>query len=344
MPQLTEQELNSKIKTNFCDKYLIYGEETYLTKAYIDKLIKASVDDSFVDFNLRVYEPDEPDLSDIYESCLAVPMMAETKCVVVKEYPIEDADENDIKALETMLVENPEDNTLVFAYPTVQPKGNLANVKAMVKLFEKYGCVVKFTQKTRQDLVKLLENSAKKRNKIFEGGVADYLVGTVGMDLNLLLNELDKVCAYADGNIKRSDVDAVCIKSLEAKVFVMTDDLLAGRFDAAFHGLSKLFENHEEPMQIMGAIISQYANIYRVKAAVKSGGSPDALAGYYGYKAGDFKLKKAAQAASKLTFEQIKESLEILGEADAQMKSTSIGNKQILEQMLVKLTRAGKRK
>lgn len=344
MPELSEQELKVKIKTNFSDAYLLYGEETFLTKTYVDKLVSVSVDEGFSAFNLKVYESEETNLSEIYESCLAVPMMAQSKCVLVKDYPIGECDDKDLNALETLLKENPEDNTLIFAYPNDQPKGK--NFNAMVKLFKEYGCVTDFSKKTVSDLAKILESGAKKRGKIFEGGVPEYLINNVGLDLNLLLNELEKVCAYADGNIKKSDVDAVCSKSLEAKVFDMIKDLLSGKFDSAFHRLSKLFDQREDEYMIMGALISQYTDIYRAKAAVKSGAGVGSLSEYYSaYKKGsDFRLNKAATNSNSLSFEQLTECLEILGAADEEMKSSSTDKKQILEQTLVKLTRAGKRK
>lgn len=343
MPVITEQELKAKIKTNFNGIYLLYGEETFLTKSYTEKLAQVSVDESFRDFNLKIYECENTELSDIYESCLAVPMMAESKCVIVKEYPVGDCDDKDLESIKTLLEENPPDNTLVFAYPTVQPKGKSFN--AMVKLFNEYGCTVEFSKKTVSELARVLEAGAKKRDKQFDPGVADYLVNNVGTDLNLLLNELEKVCAYADSNIKRTDVDAVCIKSLESKVFDMIKDLIAGKFDSAFHRLSKLFEMREDEYMILGALIAQYTDIYRAKAAVKAGENAGVLAQYYSaYRKGEFRLQKAASNGNSLTFEQLAESIEILSEADEEMKSSSTDKKRILEQTLVKLTRAGKRK
>ena len=338
---MSESELKVKIKSSPNGAYLFYGEESYLVKVYTDMLIKATVDDSFGDFNLHVFDCDDADLSDIYESVSAVPMMAESKCVVVKSYPVEEAQERDMKALEQMLEDNPPDNCLIFSYPAVQPKTSDAN--KLSKLFSKYGVSVKFEKKTVSDLVKIVEKGAKSRGKSFAPGAAKEFVENVGEDLNLLVNELEKVCAYSDGEIRRQDIDAVCIKSLEANVFYMVGDLVRGNFDKAFHTLSSLFEKREDEYKILGAVISQYADMYRAKAAFSAGKNISGITQAYSAYAGrDFRLTKALNPAKSMSFEKLSECISILSQADIQLKSTQNDKRSVLEQTFVKLARAAK--
>ncbi|MEE1011242.1 MAG: hypothetical protein U0L11_04315, partial [Acutalibacteraceae bacterium] len=169
------------------------------------------------------------------------------------------------------------------------------------------------------------------------------LITCVGSDLNTLLNETEKVCAYAQGEeVLRSDVDAVCIKSLDAKVFDMIKDLTAGRFDSAFRKLSQLFEQREDEFQILGALIAQYSDIYRAKAAVKSGNRAEVVAKYYNYAGKEFRLTNAARNGSSLSFEAIGECVEILLQADNTLKSSALDKRLVLEQTVVKLARAGR--
>ncbi len=341
MPILNETALKEKLKENPVGVYLIYGEESYLKKIYVEKIISKTVDPAFEDFNFHSFDGKESTLSDIYESAGAVPMMAETKCVLVKDFPLDNLDENGLEQLETVLSDNPEDCALIFSFVAYEPKGTKWN-KA-VKLFEKYGFAVKLDKKTANDLVKMLESGAKKRGKPFDKGVASYLITCVGSDLNTLLNETEKVCAYAQGGfVKKSDVDAVCIKSLDAKVFDMIKDLTAGRFDSAFRKLSLLFEQREDEFQILGALIAQYSDIYRAKAAVKAGERADAVAKYYNYAGKEFRLSNAARNGSSLSFDDIGECIEILQWADTTLKSSALDKRLVLEQTVVKLARVGR--
>ena len=341
MPILNEAALKDKLKVNPVGVYLIYGEESFLKKTYVDKIVSKTVDPAFEDFNFHTFDGKECTLSDVYESAEAVPMMAETKCVLVKDFPLDNLDDNGFEQLERVVSENPDDCALIFSFVAYEPKG--AKWNKAVKLFEKYGYAVKLDKKTSIELSKMLESGAKRRGKPFAKGVASYLITCVGSDLNTLLNEMEKVCAYAQGEeVLKSDVDAVCIKSLDAKVFDMIKDLTAGRFDSAFRKLSLLFEQREDEFQILGALIAQYSDIYRAKAAVKSGNRAEMIAKFYNYAGKEFRLTNAARSGSSLSFEAIGECIEILLEADTTLKSTAMNKRLVLEQAVVKLARAGR--
>lgn len=341
MPALNESALKEKLKENPVGVYLFYGEEKYSVKAYVDKIIKKTVDESFADFNFHTFDGKESTLSEVYESAQAVPMMAETKCVLAKDFPLDTLDDDGLDRLRTIIEDTPEDCALVFSFVAYEPKG--AKWTKVIKLFEKYAYAVKLDKKTAQELAAMLERGAKKRGTAFGKGVAAYLVSCVGSDLNMLLNETEKVCAYAQGEITKSDVDAVCIKSLDAKVFDMIKDLTARRFDSAFKKLEILFEQREDEFQILGALIASYTDIYRAKAAVKSGGRAENVAQFYNYSGKEFRLTNAARSSSSLTFDDIGECIEILVEADTAMKSTSTDKRLILEKAVVKLARVGGR-
>ncbi len=342
MPLLNEQSLKEKLRDNPVGVYLIYGEESYLKKIYIDKIISKTVDDAFADFNFHTFDGKECTLSEVYESAEAVPMMAESKCVLVKDFPLDTLDDNGFEQLERVISENPDDCALIFSFIAYEPKG--AKWNKAVKLFEKYGFAVKLDRKTAVELIKMLESGAKKRGKPFAKGAASYLISCVGSDLNTLLNETEKVCAYAQGEeVTKGDIDSVCIKSLDAKVFDMIKDLIAGRFDSAFRKLSLLFEQREDEFQILGALIAQYSDIYRAKSAVKSGARAEEVAKYYNYAGKEFRLANAARNSSSLSFADIGECIDILSQADTTLKSSALDKRLVLEQTIVKLARAGGR-
>lgn len=342
MPVLNESALKEKLRGSALGAYVIYGEESYLKKIYTDKIISKTVDESFADFNFHTFDGKNCTLSEIYESAEAVPMMSETKCVLVKDFPLDSLDDNGFEQLEQVLRDNPDDCALVFSFVAHEPKGVKWN--KVVKLFDKFGYAVKLDKKSPAELIKLIESGAKKRGKPFAKGVSSYLISCVGSDLNTLLNETEKACAYASGEeVTKSDVDSVCIKSLEAKVFDMIKDLTAGRFDSAFRKLSVLFEQREDEFQILGALIAQYSDIYRAKAAVKSGNRAEAVAKYYNYTGKEFRLTNAARNGSSLSFADIGECIEILSWADATLKSSALDKRLVLEQTVVKLARVGRR-
>ncbi len=345
MPAIEQKELDKKIKENPIGAYLLYGEESYLVKTYVDKLSKATTDEAFKDFNLRIYDGDDVSLSEVYDSVTAVPMMAESKCVIVKDYSFDDADKgsrNDIENLESILRDNPDDNCLIFSYAASLPKKNFKEIE---KLFKKYGYSVDFSKKSPIELAKTLEKGAKKRGKTFENNAAAYMVKSVGSDLNLLVNELDKLCAYAQGEtIKETDIDEICTKCLDEKVFAMVKELTSRNFESAFKKLETLmYEQGEDVYMILGALNSQYIDMYRAKALREAGMSFGCMGEIYqAYKNKIFKLENASKIVSLISIDKIRECLEILSDADIALKSSAEEKEHVLERTLVRLSTVGR--
>ena len=341
MPDLSRVNLDEKLKNDPMGIYLLCGEESFLVRTYADRIVKACVDESFADFNVHIIDAESPDLSEVYDLSLSVPMMAPAKCVSVKNYPVSEATSDNLEQLKDLVKDNPEDNALIFSFTSEKPEGK--NFTAMKKIFAQYGFVVDFSKQTLSDLALTLERGAKKRGVSFEKGVARYMVENIGDELDVLQNELEKVCAYCDKTVKKSDVDAVCIKSLDIKVFNMTKALTSGNFDSAFGMLEKLFEQKDaDEFMILGALISQYTDIYRAKSAYASGKPVKEIADAFPslYKGRDFKLTSVKNVCINMSFESLANCLEILADTDRKFKSSQEDKKLILENTLVKLARA----
>jgi len=83
-----------------------------------------------------------------------------------------------------------------------------ARWKAFSAAVDKVGCVVEFPKKTAGDVAKMLCAGAQRRGSSMTPEVARLLVEQCGNDLNLLLNELDKLCALAGvGGVTREHVE-----------------------------------------------------------------------------------------------------------------------------------------
>ena len=84
--KLTEDKLSSAIRAGNIDKlYFLYGKEPFLINMHTDRIIKKTVGEDALDFNLQRLDGNpEPDvLSDYIES---LPVFAERKVITVKDY------------------------------------------------------------------------------------------------------------------------------------------------------------------------------------------------------------------------------------------------------------------
>ena len=110
-----ESQLMQNIKLGHLYRvYLLYGEEKYLKEMYLKKLVKLAAPQGLEEFNLHRFDAGQMEVDDLIESCEALPMMAQQRCVVVEKFDFEALNAQD-KAKVTELLEDPPETTVPFA-------------------------------------------------------------------------------------------------------------------------------------------------------------------------------------------------------------------------------------
>ena len=168
--------------------------------------------------------------------------------------------------------------------------------------------------------------------------VARRLIEQCGNDLHLLLNELDKLCAVAGNNeITAVILDQVAIKNLNAQAYELSNAILQQHYEKAYQILHRLFACRAEPVAVLAALSTAYADLYRAKVASAGGVQAQTLVEEFDYKGKVFRLKYASRDCSRLSLESLRESLDILAQADRRLKSSAVDKKTVLEETAAKL-------
>ncbi|MBQ5994787.1 MAG: DNA polymerase III subunit delta [Clostridia bacterium] len=343
MPQITEASLKAQLKDGkFFSSYLIYGTEAFLKQHYANLIVKKCVSPDMEGFNLRKFDAeDNVSLEALIESTDTLPVFSEHCCTFMKNMPLDSFYSADQKVFEKWLAEMPETTVAVFWQDTDDVgTGKNAKWKNVIKLFEKYGACLCLDKMDSSSLIKTVTGGLAKRGCNIDRAVAAYLVETVGSDLNLLLNEVEKLADYSsDKVITKEDIDDVCTKSLEANVFDLSKGIISGNIEKALSILSVLFENKERPEMILGALCSNFIDMYRVKLCLAEGKSFDAFKDSYSYKNRAFRLNYAKRDAAKVSLDRLSHCIELLNEADMSIKGYGSDPKIILEKLIVELYR-----
>lgn len=332
---MDEAALKAHIKEGPRGLYLLYGQEGYLVEQYARSILRHAVDEEFDAFNLQRFDGQEVAVEELEDAVEALPLMTDTKCVAVRDLVV-NADNGD--RLLSLIRNLPDTCVLVLWQMTVQPDKKKTAWKNLLEEAEKSGTVVRFDRKEPADIARMLVSGAKRRGCTLSGEDARYLVQQVGSDLNLLLGELDKLCALADGEaVTRELIDKACSKSLEAKVFDLSKAILARRAGDAYRLLHQLFTLREEPVVVLGVLSGAYADLYRAKIALTAGGSTEELAGAFkSYKGKEWRLRNAGRDARRMSIETLRDLLEILADTDTALKRGGDG-RMLLEQTVARL-------
>lgn len=345
---LKETELKKHLREQpIAPLYFFYGEESYLTAHYAAQVAaKAVGKDALAEFNYQKFDGQVCTVGELEDAAEALPLMAEHKCVVVRDYDVGGAPAAAHERLMALVSDPPAACVLVFWTDILHPdlKKN-AKWKAFAAAVESVGVCAAFPRKSTGDIVKLLCAGAGRRGCGLRPDTARQLVEQCGDDLNLLLNELDKLCALAgEGEITREMVASAATRNLEASVFDLSKALLQNNYARAYGILNGLFVNREEPVSILAALSNAYADLYRAKVAAAAGLPAESLAADFAYRGREFRLRYAARDSARIPLPVLRQSLEVLADADRRLKSTRADKRVVLEETaarLIVLTRTG---
>lgn len=338
---LNENDLKAHIKSgSYKPCYFIFGEEHYLIRNYVEKIISNGAD-AFPEFNVSCFDGNV-NLQEVFDAAVSFPMMSSRKVVTLCDYPFDKANNSDFGKLLSIFEEIPATTVFVMWCETVEidkKKPGDKFKKLMKAVEDANGAAVYIGRKSESDIVRILQAGAQRRKCRLDPNVARYMVHNCSDDLNTLVNELEKVCLFVgeNGVISNETVDKVCSRSVEASVYNVSKAVLRGDLKGACKLLDDLFYMNTDPAYILNFLSSAYIDIYRVFAARNSNVNINDVAKEFGYGNRAFLLTDADRSVRKFNEKQITESLRLLAECDRLVKGSRVDSRVALEKTLVEL-------
>lgn len=338
MPVLSDKELFQALKEKkLAPVYFLYGAEGYFVTSALNQIIRCAVEPAFESFNLKRFQWGKTPLTEIEDACEALPMMAASKCVAVCDVDAEKLTQEERERLFALMNDLPEGTVLVFYQDAVLVDcKRSAKWKKFAETAAKAGVSCEFALKDKLTLRRALCDRAKKLGGKMNVDAASALCDRCSHSYSILMNEQDKLLAYADGReITTADVDECCVRSIEASAFDLAKNILSGNYDRACHILDELFFLRQEAVSILGALSMAFADIYRAKCAVAAKRTVEETAKEFRYpKNRMFAVKNAYRDVLSFSTGHIRCCLDALYTADRKLKSTRIDDRLVLEQML----------
>lgn len=348
MPVLTDKEMFRRLRAGSIDLvYFLYGAESYFAMQAVKEIQKRTVTPGFGGFNLQCFSGDKADIGEIEDACEALPVMAEKKCVCVCDWDLEKLPKESFERLLRMIAA-PNESTVLVLYMLSLPveMKKSARYKKLADAVGKVGAVCEFAQKDKLTLKRALCDRAAKAGAALDVDAAGALIDRCSQDYRILIHELDKLIAYADGReIQPKDVQECCVPSVDASAFDLARSILSGDFDHAYRLLDELFYLRQEAVSILGALSMAFADLYRAKCAVAAKQTVDDVARDFRYpKNRLFAVRNAFRDVLRFPMEQIRSCLDALYAADRKLKSSKADDRLVLEQMLGEMRLAAARR
>lgn len=338
MAATTEAQFKKDLSgSDFDTLYCICGTEKLLVSHYTSKLVEKTAGKEPSDFNFHKFT-DDFDVDELAVAIQVVPFVSEYNVVLIKDLDFADFSPTDGDRIVELLKSASGDTIIILSYPTKADLKTHPKDRKLKDIFKKKGTLLELNKLTAQALQKKLVSWASKRNITLTPQLAAVIIEYSGTDLNLLKNELEKLCAYVGegGEITRGDIDALTTRNLESSVFDLSKAVIAHDSTSAFRILDTLFYQREEPISILAVLSSAYVDMYRARIAVKCGYNSSDMAKWFNYKS-EYRLRCAERDSKRTSTAVLRKSIDAIAETDIAMKSTSTNSRTQLELLIVKL-------
>ncbi len=310
------------IKTGeFKKVYLLYGPEDYLKKQFAEKIMTAVCPEESM--NRTVLSGESIDVNELTDICNTMPFFAEKRVVMVYGSGFfrarsGEGKESGSSAKEKLLElvnDLPETTVLVFVENKDKEKDGrkTSEVDKRSKLYKAVtsnGYASEFTTPPPADLRTWIAANFKKYDKNITAQTADYLVSYVGNDMQVIKNEIEKLCfyAYERDSVTIQDIDSLCIKALSAKIFDMTDSMVEGKKKKALEIYETLIAMREPVQMIFYMLLRHYTQLFVAAEMYAGGASFSEIMGPL--KCQDFVAKKLIAQSRKYTLSGIRDMIE----------------------------------
>lgn len=281
---MSYRDIMQEIKKGiFQPVYVLYGTEQLLIREVVEALEQAIAPNDSL--NSQRFHFDETPIQTAVQEAETLPFLADRRLVVVQNVTLftgakPTRNDHDPDRLQRYL-EHPSP-TSVLVLTVFADK--LDERKKLTKTAQKNGKVVPFLPLKEQELREWIDRKAKQLCVSVTAEAASRLILTIGSNLTLLANELEKLSLYTGekGTIDEATVDLLASRTLEQNVFVFIDEVVRMRTDKALRLLDDLLKNKEAPIYLLFMIARQIRIMLQVTIQTARGMTPQQVAGLIG--------------------------------------------------------------
>lgn len=319
--------------------YLIKGEDEALILEARDRLFDAMADQlnvprsSFIED--MTPDPDEQDrlarAAEIAFACATPAFLTPRRVVLVR-----DAGKLNAESAQPLIdyLSEPLDTTVLV----LAAGGGAVPVK-LANAVKKVGVVIDASPPKPKDRAPFIQAHLDDTNLKASAAVVRHMADHLGEDvgrIGALVESL--VSAYDDGHtLSIEDVDAFLGHSGGIPPWDLTDPIDAGHIDDALVQLHRMLEGGaRHPLVVMATLSSHFVNMLRLDGSgARTEGDAAQLLGI-----APFRAKKAMQQGARLGFDTVADAVELLHQADLDLKGVSeLPDELILEVLVARLCR-----
>ena len=298
--------------------YLFEGTEEYIKGQALSRLCTVLLPAGLEAMNLT--ELDNPDADALIAAAETLPFMGERRVVIVRECDLlttsKKTDDAKLEAIKAYLDKLSPSTCLVFTV-----KGKADGRKSLYTTIKKLNAIVDFSPMGDSEAATWAVRTMKVMGKRMDLTTAQKLIFTVGRDAALLRQEMEKLANFAGEreDVQDTDIDAICIKSLECTVFQMVDAQVGGRYGEALTLMRGVLEGGEDRFMVLAMLLRQYRILYHMSSLMEEHAPQASLGTLLGIP--PFAVSRTQAQARRYPRERLRAAYDYLFDLEYRLKS-----------------------
>ena len=315
---------------NLAPVYFFTGEESFVLKSALKRLIDTAVPEDMHDVNLT-YLPSDADGQKIAEACETFPFFTEKRMVILEDSGfITSSAKPDKEDRFLEYLKAPMESTVLVVVAQSPDKR-----KKCVGALQNH-VVVEFNALSDSELMAWIEKTLRGFNLTIDRSALLFLIEYAEATPQSLICELEKLASYKkEGVINKDDILSIITPSTDYNVFNMTDALLRRDAKGALSLLSYMLNQKEEPILILGAVSKQYRQILMIKSMLERKASKQEILSTL--KIRDFAYKKYEGVCQKRSIESLNKAVDLCYKTDEGLKTGKQFNESALHALILQL-------
>ena len=308
--------------------FFLFGDDEFLKEEAAAAITAAHLDPATRDFNYDQLRGTDVEPETLASIANTPPMMAEWRVVVLRDAQVLATNARGRAVVESLL-DRPIPGLALILVAALPDKSKAQ----LYDRLKRTAVAVEFASLSEADLPGWLNERAAERGLSFDTSAARALAAAKGSELGVLLQELAKLADYIGERkqITLPDVEAVVGAVLRQNRWEWFDLVGDARFREARAGLSVLLDSGETGVGLLIGLGNQF-----LRLGVATAGGERAL-GELLPPHQRWLAQRIAKQARRWNTATVEAAIDDLLRADRLLKSASLDERQVLEELLLRL-------
>lgn len=310
--------------------YYLCGEERWLVDRALALIAKAVLGDDAAAKTGLAYDrliAREAGGAGILSAASTLPMLCKRRLVVVREVDALSAKEQE-QLLSYAGKPNPQ-TCLVLV-------GDKADLRSKFFIgLDRLGALYRFERLKERELPVWLSSEARRLGAVIEPDAARLLTESLGTDLGALSQALERLALYAGGPIRAEHVEESVSAVRVRSVFELCAAVSRADLAGALTVLQRMQDDRQSPVGVVTMLARHFRQLWMTKELRQTGANEAAIAQRLGIR--PYFVSSLVEQSRRLSVETLRRVHTRLLAADRSLKSSRLGDQQILELCVIQL-------